>query len=125
MLTKAGWCMCKGFFGLALVGLLALQPAHALTADDAAERLLELVTAGVGMEQYRHAGTTEALQTCGDLMRANQADARALRTEIAGIPGVDIDLLAAAVSVERCVSCLPTAAVACGEVEDLLDELEE
>lgn len=117
--------MRNGLFGLALAGVVTLQPAHAMSAGDAAEQLLELVSAGVQMEQYRHSGSTSDLQVCGDLMRSNQTKARDLRSQISDISNVDTNLIMGAALVERCVSCLPNATAACGEVEDLLDELEE
>lgn len=97
------------------------KEAHAILRE-----LRALEKKGRGMDPVRKTKDPARLRKCGELMRERQAQAKALQQRAEALPkAVGVELVAAAIGLAGCVSCLPDAASNCKIARSYISDAEK
>lgn len=97
---------------------------HNKLVSDIRSSIDRLLVNGRSMEQFRSSENLNDRKICGEMMRDNQAKAKALKEETDKLPIKYFNLRLASGHSYACVSCLPSALESCNEVADALNNVE-
>lgn len=98
------------------------QAEHAKLVSNVESTIDRLLKKGRDMERYRHTEDLSDLETCGNLMRKYQNQAKDVQSIAQTLPMKYLSLRQASIEVSSCVSCSEDAMKTCERISKSLDD---